>query len=300
VSAIATTANERPVFFPAAGEDLFGVITEPTTAAKGVGLILLGGGDVPAPNRNRLSVRIARRVAALGYHSLRFDYHGVGESTGTTDRYLLDRPFVDDVLAGVRCLEENGVRDVALVGTCFGARGALASAVRIARLHGVVLLAAPIRDFEKGTPKLEAIPTSQFVRRGLRLSALAKLRNPRRRQFAARLARTKLRAAVRSNGRGADAVQERVSPRFFEPLTELGARGTPVLLAYGTDDEFYEPFRQARPSLAAALDAPGSRIEECLVPGRIHGLTTLAVQDEVTNLIETWLAGMDGADARAA
>jgi pimeloyl-ACP methyl ester carboxylesterase len=300
MSAIASTAGERPVFFQAAGEDLFGVITEPTAPSNGIGLILLGGGDVPAPNRNRLSVRVARRVAALGYHSLRFDYHGVGESTGVTDAYRLGRPFVDDVLGGVRCLEENGIREIALVGTCFGARGALASAVKIPRLRGVILLAAPIRDFEKGTPKLEAIPTSQYLRRGLRPSTLVKLRNPRRRQFAARVARTKLRAAVRSNGGGAAPAQKQVSPRFSEPLAELGARGTPVLLAYGTEDEFYGPFLEARPALAAALDAPGSRIEERLVPGRIHGLTTLAVQDEVTDLIEEWLAGLDGVGARGA
>jgi pimeloyl-ACP methyl ester carboxylesterase len=300
MSAIATTSDERPVYFPGAGEDLFGVITQPTTASKGVGIIFLTGGDVPASNRNRLSVRIARRMAAHGYHSLRFDYHGVGESTGATDRYLLGRPFVDDVLAAVSCLEENGVREVALVGTCFGARGALASAVRIPRLHGVVLLAAPIRDFEKGAPKLEAIPTSQYLRRGLRLSTLAKLRNPRRRQFAARVARTKLRAAVRSGGNRATPALQAASPRFAEPLAELGARGVPVLLAYGADDEFYGPFREARPGLTGALDAPGSRIEERVVPGRIHGLTTLAVQDAVTDLIEGWLPELEGAGAQAA
>ena len=58
----------------------------------------------------------------------------------------LDRPFVDDVLAGVRCLQEHGVREIALAGTCFGARTALASADRIPGLRGVALLAAPVSD----------------------------------------------------------------------------------------------------------------------------------------------------------
>lgn len=297
MSAIATTNNERPVFFEAADEDLFGIVTEPTMTPNGAGLILL---EPAIPNRNRFSVRIARRVAALGYHSLRFDYHGAGESTGATDKYLLDRPYVDDVLAAVRCLEENGVDRIALVGTCFGARTALASAVRIPRLRGVVLLATPIRDFERGNPGIEATPTSQYVKRALRPGTLAKLRSPRLRQYAVRVARTKVRAAVRSRGGEASTGPNGVSPRFSEPLAELGARGTPVLLAYGTGDEFHGPFREARPTLSDVLDAPGSRIEERVVPGRIHGLSTLAVQDEVMSLIETWLAELDGVGAHAA
>jgi pimeloyl-ACP methyl ester carboxylesterase len=297
VSAIATTNNERPVFFEAAGEDLFGIITEPTTAPNGAGLILL---EPAIPNRNRFSVRLARRVAALGYHSLRFDYHGAGESSGATDKYLLDRPYVDDVLAAVRCLEENGIDRIALVGTCFGARTALASAARIPRLQGLVLLAAPVRDFERGALGIEATPSSQYVKRALRPGTLTKLRSPRLRQYALRVARTKARAAVRPRGRDGSAAPKQVSPLFSEPLAKLGARGTPVLLAYGTGDEFHGPFREARPALSEVLDAPGSRIEEHIVPGRIHGLSTLAVQHEVTSLIETWLAELDGVGAHAA
>jgi pimeloyl-ACP methyl ester carboxylesterase len=297
VSAIATTSNERPVFFEAAGEDLFGIITEPTTASNGAGLLLIEGGQ---PNRNRFSAQIARRVAATGYRTLRFDYHGAGDSSGTSDRYLLDRPFVDDVLAGVRCLEETGTRDVVLVGSCFGARGALASAARVPRLRGVVLLAPPIRDFEIGTPGIEATPASQYAKRVLRRGALAKLRSPQRREYAIRVARTKLHAALRSRGGVDAAAQRQLSPRFSEPLAELVARGTPVLLVYGTEDEFYSLFREARPALARTLDAPGARVEERLATGEIHGLTSLAVQDEVMNLIETWLTGLSGAGAHVA
>lgn len=293
MTAVATTREERPVFFSAGGEELFGIITEPTAASNGIGLILLGGGAVPAPNRNGLSVRIARRVAALGYHSLRFDYRGVGESTGVTDSYRLDRPFVDDVLAAVRCLEEHGVRDVALAGTCFGARTALASAAGISRLRGVALLAPPVRDFQMGDLAIEATPTSTFLQRTFRLRTLRRLLDPERRRTYARMGRAKLRALARSRGVAKPARQQ-VSPHFSQPLAELSARGTPVLLAYGTEDEFYGPFQEARQALAETLDAPGSRIEECLVPGEIHGLSRLAVQDEVADLIETWLAGLAG------
>lgn len=297
----ATAGDERPVFFPAAGEDLFGIITEPTDKPKGVAVVLLTGGAVPAPNRNRLSVKIARRVAALGYHALRLDYHGVGESTGELDSYRLDRPYADDLLGGVRLLQEQGVSGVVLAGTCFGARTALAAADRIPALHGVALLAPPIRDFEMGVRRIEATPTSRYVKRALSRQAMRGLLDARRRRSYLRVARTKARAAVglsRTVSRARVGDARAVSPHFSEPLRKLAARRTPVLLAYGTDDEFYGPFRAARSELAAALDAPGARIEERLVPGRIHGLSRLPVQGEVAALIEQWLVGLAGSPAR--
>jgi pimeloyl-ACP methyl ester carboxylesterase len=297
---VGSTRDERPVFIPALGEELFGIITEPTVEPNGIGLVLLAGGTVPAPNRNRLSVRIARRVAALGFHTLRFDYRGVGESTGVTDSYRLDRPFVDDALAAVRCFEENGVRDIVLAGTCFGARTALATAARVPGLRGVALLAPPIRDFEMGTLPIEATPTSTYVKKAFRMRNVRGLLDPQRRRTYARIARTKLRAGVRSGGARLGPARGVASPAFAEPFAELGPRGTPVLLAYGTEDEFYDMFREARHELAATLDAPGSRIEVQLVPGEIHGLSRLAVQDEVTRLIVEWLAGLNDHTVRPA
>jgi alpha/beta superfamily hydrolase len=297
VSAVATSREERPVFFPAAGEDLFGIITEPTAKSNGIGLVLVPGGIAGAPNRNGLSVRIARRIASLGYHTLRFDYHGVGESSGEIESYRLDQPFVDDVLAAVRCLDDHGVQEIALAGTCFGARTALAAADRIPQLRGVVLLAPPVHDFEMGTPAIEATPMSHYLRRAFSLLALRDLLDARRRRRYLRVARTKMRAVLPSTRvlpQARHGAARGVSPLFSEPLVGLATRGTPVLLAYGTEDEFYEPFRELRPELAATLDVPGSRIDERMVPGRIHGFSRLAVQDAVATLIEEWLAGLVG------
>jgi pimeloyl-ACP methyl ester carboxylesterase len=305
VSGVAQTSGERPVFFSGAGEDLFGIITEPVGEPKGVALVLLGGGGfVQAISRNRLSVRIARRVAALGYHSLRLDYHGFGESSGELESIRLERPFVDDVLAGVRCLQDHGVREIALAGWCFGARTALASADRIPGLRGVALLATPINDGRMGVPGIEATPTSHYLRRVFSGEALRGLGDARRRRRYLRIALTKMRAAPRSSRRLLPgAMRGRaggVSPLFSDPLAKLAARGTPVLLAYGTEDNVYGPFRKVRPELAGVLEAPGARVEERLISGGVHSLSQLEVQDAVVSMIEEWLQGLDAHAARAA
>jgi pimeloyl-ACP methyl ester carboxylesterase len=291
MSPTATTNEERPVYFRAGGEDLFGIITEPTTTPNGMGLILLSGGAVPAASRNRVWVRIARQVAALGYHTLRFDYRGVGESTGVSDQYRLDRPFVDDVMGAVRCLEEHGVDEVILVGECFGARTALASAAQVPSLRGIAVLAAPPIDAEMGTGRIQQTPMSTYARRTFRLRTVRELFKASRRREFALIARAKLQGMRSARGTvvGAD---QRVSPTFAQPLAELSARGTPVLLVYGTDDREYAYFCEDRDQLAHILDSPGSTIDERVLPGEIHGLARLSVQDDVADLLQTWLGGL--------
>src|ERR1700684_4238064 len=97
VAPVATTLDETPFFVRANGEDVMGVITEPTGPPRNVSaFILTGGAYVGATNRNRVSVRIARELAAQGYHAVRMDYHGTGDSTGDFDLYPLHRPWSYD------------------------------------------------------------------------------------------------------------------------------------------------------------------------------------------------------------
>ena len=291
MSATATASHERPVYFPAAGEDLFGIITEPTTTPNGIGVVLISGGAVPATNRNRLWVRIAREVAALGFHTLRFDFHGVGESTGVIDRYRLDRPCADDVIGAVRCLEEHGIDEFVLVGECFGARSALASVGQISGLRGIIALAAPPVDGEMDTERIQNTPMTKYVQRTFRLRTVRELFRASRRRDFVRIGRAKLQWLVSPRGTVVGADQH-VSANFSRPLAELCAQGTPVLLVYGTDDREYAYFSEDRAHLADILDAPGSTIDERVMPGQIHGLSRLSVQDNVADLVETWLASL--------
>lgn len=146
--------RESPVFFSADGEQLFGVLTSPTTAVAGVSVTMLSGAWYgTATHRNRVFVRLARRITAgTGCHCLRVDYHGAGESTGMS-HLGLDDPFPDDLEGAVRWLESQGIRRHMVVGACLGSRTALMAASRILGLEGVILLAPPLgteADHEQG------------------------------------------------------------------------------------------------------------------------------------------------------
>jgi pimeloyl-ACP methyl ester carboxylesterase len=303
----ATTQDEVPFFFSSRGEDIFGILTEPTTAPKGVAAIILpGGAFIGATNRNRVSVRLARRLAGLGYHAARIDYNGVGESSGELPHYDLGDPFVDDLLGAVEVLEKHGIHEFVLIGsTCFGSRTALAGANRIERVRALLLFATPVRDFLdmnefQDLKKAETTAASHYVRKAFTAKAVRGLLDAKARRRYVLIARAQARRLAsrrrpKAAGAANAAVPDVASPRFIEPLARLSERRTPVLLAYGEGDLFYKDFCEAKRGrrLGAVIDDSSSTIEVRTIPGSAHGLPTLAVQDAVMDLGEEWLASLD-------
>jgi len=137
--------REVPAFFAADGEHLFGVLTSPTGDPTGLCVTMLAGAWYgPATHRNRLFVRLARRLATeWGCHSLRVDFHGAGESTGVS-HLGLDDPFPGDLTGAVHWLQSQGIHRHVVVGACLGSRTALMAAPEIDGLEGLVLLAPPL------------------------------------------------------------------------------------------------------------------------------------------------------------
>lgn len=74
----------------------------------------LMGGDM----NNSIVEILAETLFAGGISTLRFNFRGVGKSTGTFDD---GRGEQDDVLAALSFMEEQGIREILLAGYSFGA-----------------------------------------------------------------------------------------------------------------------------------------------------------------------------------
>lgn len=296
--------SEHPVIFKQHAHDLFGVLTQPSSdTARGIGVVLLAGGAwMASPNRNRLSVRLARGLARQGFHVLRFDYHGIGESTGVLDTYWLDRPFVDDLRAAVDCLEGIGIRKIILVGSCFGARTILATADRIDGLVGAVLMSTPVRDFKMGDGRATHYARKsiwQLARRAVRHRVILSLLKPhsygnngRSRRIYTRTATLKAgRILRRILGRPLDNSQDaQISNLFMTQFQELSARRLPLLLLYGTQDGLYEEFEQARQGpLREVLAGSAATIDIQTIEGIVHAFPSVKVQDAVIRRTTEWI-----------
>lgn len=306
---VATTVrvSEYPVRFKAENSELFGVLSAPDRfSARAIGVVLTtGGAYIAATNRNRLSVSLARRLAGQGFHVLRFDYHGIGESGDIIEGYRLDRPFTEDLAGAVQWLRGIGLRRFVLIGSCFGARTILSTADRVDGLLGAVLASTPLRDFRLGdnVPARHASEKSLWtlIRLAVRPRVWRSLLTPQTREGFLRNRHLYVRTAVlkakliRERLLGAAAGSKRgdydwISQNFALPFQRLIDRGVPLLLLYGAEEEFYGEFTAAREGpLGEVLARAGDRVEVREIDGVLHGFTTLRVQDALLAHTERWM-----------
>lgn len=304
----ATSRDETPVWFAAGEETLFGVHTAATGTSRGVGVIFAAGGGTPlATGVNGFAVRLSRMAAAMGFESLRFDYHGVGESTGTLDRFHLAEPFALDLQGAIGCLRQRGIERLVLIGSCFGARTVLAVASETAGVVGTLLIAPPVRDFEMGeriaTQLAERSTWWGLVRRAARPQTVRKMLDAENRRAYSRIAKEKLRRIVRSTKPDDDGTARYgVSPRFLAEMEGLVDRRVPISVIFGEADDLFGDFDRARTGpLGELMTRAGAACELTVVPGKLHGFTSVTSQDAGLRIIRSELEriadteGFDGA-----
>ncbi|MBI5860847.1 MAG: hydrolase 1, exosortase A system-associated [Rhodocyclales bacterium] len=120
---LAPDLNERPVIFDCAGERLIGVIAQPAEPADTGVLIMVGGRQYRAGS-HRQFVLLARRLASAGFSSLRFDFRGMGDSTGAAQSFEMADADIAAALATfkARC---PYLKRVVLWGLCDAATAAV-------------------------------------------------------------------------------------------------------------------------------------------------------------------------------
>lgn len=295
-----TTTPEVPLFFPAGADTLFGVLTMSPSDGD-LGAIILGGGSTPSTTigRNRIFVTMARHVASLGFRTLRFDYHGVGDSTGEST-IRLDRPFVDDLAAAVQVLSDQGVKRCMLIGSCFGARTALAGGGRVAGIGGAVLLAPPLRDFALSERKTEGWALRDYLRALVHPQGLIGGGRDLTLRRYLRFVRSGFQVGIRRLRRRISPKREAyrwISPDFLNGLSTLVELGLPILFVYGTEDESYPDWQDAlRGPLGGILERAGA-VEISIISGQVHGFTQTETQSVVIHTVGAWLTRVTGSNA---
>lgn len=134
--------REKAIRFGPSGA-LLGILTEPSAGrpADGRGLVLLNAGLLHRVGPSRLHVQIARRMAAAGFVSLRFDFSGIGDSEARRDGLAFEHSAVLEVQDAMNHLASaKQVREFTLFGLCSGADGAFLTAVADARVRHLIQL----------------------------------------------------------------------------------------------------------------------------------------------------------------
>ncbi len=138
------------------GHVLHGVLHTPEEGVtKGSpGVVWLSAGQKDRVGAWRMNVVVARRLAKLGVPTLRFDFHGIGDSEGERPhgQFVMDLyghiqtgGFKDDVVAATDFVTRTvGVSKIVLGGLCGGAISGLFAGPMIQGCYGHVLVDLPV------------------------------------------------------------------------------------------------------------------------------------------------------------
>lgn len=137
---------EYPVVFSCGSETLLGILTksEPT---NNVGVLIAVGGPQYRVGSHRQFVLLARSMAAAGFSVFRFDYRGMGDSTGDLRQF---DDVNDDIAAAIDAFQGAcpDVTQIVLWGLCDAASASLIywDATQDKRMAGMVLLNPWVRS----------------------------------------------------------------------------------------------------------------------------------------------------------
>ena len=134
------------LFIPAPHGRLEAILKEPRGEVRGVALVLhphpLGGGTM----HNKVVFRAAAALNEAGLITLRVNFRGVGQSTGTHDEGYGEQ---DDVRAGLDYLAEKyPEEEITLCGFSFGSRVGLEAGLGDSRVVRLISIGTPVEKYD--------------------------------------------------------------------------------------------------------------------------------------------------------
>ena len=130
--------KEEALVFGCDSDSLVGVLAVPDAPASRAVLIVVGGPQYRAGSHRQFTL-LARELAASGIASLRFDYRGMGDSSGEARTF---ESVNEDIGCAIDRLMEAvpAVNEVVIWGLCDAASAALFYAHGDSRVRGLVLV----------------------------------------------------------------------------------------------------------------------------------------------------------------
>jgi uncharacterized protein len=302
--------TESAFTFGCKGESLIGIMSLPGLAGSDVtsvvrtveadtGVVVIVGGPQYRAGSHRQFTLLARAVADAGYPVLRFDYRGMGDSTGVPRTF---DAVQHDIAAAIDLMQQQlpTVQRVILWGLCDGASAALLylQATSDPRISGVCIANPWVRN------------EVSLARTHLKHYYLQRLRQPEfwRRALSGQLAENtaielwrNLRRSVGQSNRPGVLDAERIA-RFQERMVEAASRfgGRLLLLISGNDLTAKEFLDQAQTDgrwQSILLRDSTARVD---FPGADH---TFSAIDDAHLLHRTflgWLAATRGSSQTSA
>lgn len=155
---------EIPFTIESSGETLVGIFHDAGSSSP-IGILLLVGGPQYRVGSHRQFVRQARDLSMAGYPTMRFDFRGMGDSSGQPLGFL---GCMEDIHAAIDALVRHkpNISAVVVYGLCDGASAALLFASRHRLVKGLILANPWVsRDAERSEARLRYYYGRRFLNR---------------------------------------------------------------------------------------------------------------------------------------
>lgn len=161
---------DEPIQF-GAEHNLFGIVSQPEKAVKNTGVLFLNAGFVYHVGPNRIHVELSRKMTELGYHCLRFDFSGFGESLMDSGSSTFEEYTLNNVKEAINVLSDNyGLKCFILFGICSGADIAFKASLEDQRITGCYLVNGSfhtLNDLEKIYPLAVSMTKSRYLKKNM-------------------------------------------------------------------------------------------------------------------------------------
>jgi exosortase A-associated hydrolase 1 len=288
------TYTEEATLFTCQGETLLGVLAKPETPADTAVLVVVGGPQYRVGS-HRQFVLLSRALATAGYAVLRFDYRGMGDSSGEQRDF---EAVSVDIGAAIDALQLRlpGVKHLVLWGLCDAAAAALlyCHETRDPRVTGLCLLNPWVRS----EASLARTQVKHYYTHRLREKQfwLKLLRGQIDTQAITGLMRN-IRVALNIAGRShtpADAPgQSQASQKTFQHRMSAawhGFSGHMLLLLSGDDYTAKEFLEHTRSDAAWKNSQRHAKLTRSDIPGADHTFSNAASRQLVEYLTVNWMA----------
>lgn len=276
--------------FDCAGETLLAIVDAPEKPEP-IGILIVVGGPQYRVGSHRQFLLLARSLAAAGYAAMRFDYRGMGDSTGETRNF---ESVGEDIKAAIDAFVARYplIRRVVLWGLCDAASASLMYRYRHddERLAGFCLLNPWVRS--EATLARTQIK-HYYGRRLLEAAFWKKLLSG---QLGVAGALKGFATSLLSSRKNRKPTVQGRLPGFQEQMEQALVSATcPVLLVLSGDDYTAREFDEyAKASAAMSSSLAGANVTVCHVEGANHTFATAHWRQVVEMETVAWLHKMKG------
>jgi uncharacterized protein len=273
--------NESAVSFERGGTLLHGVLHVPGEGkGGGIGVVFLHGWSGCRLGPHRMFVKLSRQLCGAGYHCLRFDFAGRGESGGAVAEASINTMIEDAKAAMAFLAERSGVARTVLLGICSGSKVAMGVAATAGGVDGLVLLShEAMGELRRGGD------TDARKSRSVLKAYLLKLMRPETwRKILTGRVNTRMVGKALAQSESPDDAELVTETGWHRRLQDYPGR---MLFIYGSNDPATPA---AQPKYAAFCRKNDLKAVFHVVDGANHSFYSLAWEGEVCGAVREWLS----------